>query len=216
MKKNGLKIFLVEDTELFRKGLSMVINKFDNSTVIGESGSGKDFLERLPKIDADIVLMDIELPDISGIETTKKALEIKPDLKIIALTMFGEDEYIENMMAAGARGFLIKNISKDELKKAFTSVMEGRYYYSEELMSYFYRKMSKNVEKDKTKLTLTTRELEILTYISKGLNDAEIGDVLCISPRTVSTHKANLMAKTNCNNTVKLIIFAVKNNIVEL
>jgi len=216
MKKKPTEIFIVEDVELFRKGLSLVINKFDNTRVVGEAGTGREFLDVLPDLNVDIVLMDIELPDFNGIELTKQALALRPDLAIVALTMYGEDEYIENMIASGAKGFLLKTIGKDELKKAFVAVTNGRFYYSEELMSYFCKKISKTKKNDNIKEMLTSRELEILKLVAKGLSDIEIGEVLNISYRTVNTHKSNLLFKTNCNNTVKLIIFALKHNLVEL
>lgn len=211
-----IKIIIVEDTELFRKGLTMVINKFDNARVIAEAGSGKQFLDLLDTINPDIVLMDIELPDMSGIKVTELALKKIPELKIIALTMFGADEYINNMIKVGAKGFLLKNIGKEELKKAISAVSQGRFYYSEELMSYFYNVLKRSKSKTDIKLVLTKREIEILNLIAQGLTDIEIGEKLNLSNRTINAHRNKMLTKTGAKNTVNLIIYAIKNNIIEL
>jgi len=212
-----LKIVIVEDIELFRKGLAMVINKFENVRVVAQASSAKEFLELLEIITPDIVLMDIRLPDMSGIEVTETAIKKYPDLKIIALTLFAEDEYISSMLKAGAKGFLIKNIGKEDLKKAIKDVAAGKMYYSQELMPYFYKQLNiPEKKKPKNKIKLTKRELEILKLIANGFTDSEIAEKINISHRTVNGHRNNMLLKTGAKNTVSLIIFCIKNNLLEL
>ena len=139
-----------------------------------------------------------------------------PKLKIIALTMFGEDEYINSMMKAGAKGFLIKNIGKEDLKKALNAVSAGKLYYSEELMSYFYEKVKTSKVSTDFKTIFSPRETEILIYIAQGLTDSEIGEKMALSYRTINGHRNKMLLKTGAKNTVNLIIFAIKHNIIEL
>lgn len=211
-----IKVSIVDDHELFRNGVKMVLSRMTNMSVAGEYPSGNDFLLDLLQNPPDIVLMDIRMPDMDGIETTRFALQKKPDLRVIALTMFGEDEYIESMMEAGAKGFLLKNISKDTLERAIHAVMNGKYYFSEELFDYFTRQISREKEKQTPveEIQFTRREKEILQLLCEGLSNKEIADALCISERTVLNHKANLMAKTNTKNSIALMAYAIKNKIV--
>ena len=211
-----LRIVIVEDIELFRRGLAMVINRFDNAHVIAEASTGKEFLDMLDSIKPDIVLVDIELPDISGIKLTELALMRYPNLKMVALTMFGDDAYINNMMKVGARGFLLKNIGKEELKKALDAIAKGRIYYSEGLMPYFYNKITSANEEAEIKIVFSKREIEILNLIAQGLTDNEIGEKLFLSPRTINGYRNNMIFKTGSKNTVNLIINCIKNNIIEL
>ncbi|MCX7696787.1 MAG: response regulator transcription factor [Bacteroidales bacterium] len=213
-----IKISIVDDHELFRNGVKMVLSKMPQVKVIGEYPSGNIFLLDLIQNQPDIVLMDIRMPDMDGIETTRLALKKTPSLKVIALTMFGEDDYIESMMEAGAKGFLLKNISKETLEKAIHAVMNGKYYFSEELFEYFTRQISREKEKhtpiEVEKIQFTRREKEILQLLCEGLSNKEIAEALCISERTVLNHKANLMAKTNTKNSIALMAYAIKNKIV--
>ncbi|OQA00082.1 MAG: Transcriptional regulatory protein DegU [Bacteroidetes bacterium ADurb.Bin408] len=208
------KIFIVDDHEIFRNGLKMVLGRLKYLEVAGEASNGKEFLNALDVQSPDIVLMDIEMPIMNGIEATIEALNIKPDLKIIALTMFNEDEYVQNMIDAGVRGFLIKNINKETLDKAIQTVINGGNYFSEELFKFFARQMGKEKKKDIPDLELTRREKEILQLICEGLSNKEIADALFISERTVVGHKSNLLAKTDCKNSMSLMAFAIKNKLV--
>jgi len=212
-----IKVFIVDDHEIFRNGLKMVINRFKNAKVIAEATSGKEFLELLDKNLPDIVLMDIEMPEMNGIEATKKALEKYPELKIIALSMFNEDNYVESMIDSGVRGFLLKNINKEKLGKALETVQKGGNYYSEELWEFFTRRISTHEEKNKNEeYKLTKREQEILDMLSQGMSNKEIADKLFVSERTVIGHKSNLLAKTQCRNTLCLITYAIKNKMVDI
>lgn len=129
MGKN-YKIFLVDDHKLFREGLTFVISQMEGFEVVGEASNGKDFLEMIDNLHVDIVLMDIQMPVLDGISATAKALEMHPDIKIIALTMFSEEEYINMMIHAGVSGYVLKDSGKDELAAALKKVVTGEKYFS--------------------------------------------------------------------------------------
>ncbi len=213
----NLDVIIVDDHEIFRNGLKMVLGKLKYVNIIAEASNGQEFLELLPDHDPDIVLMDIEMPEMNGIQATEKALDQNPDLKIIALTMFNDDEYIQSMIDAGVRGFLIKNIKKDILDRALQEVSKGGNYYSQELMQFFTRRLTQGEEKNREEeLHLTKREKEILQLMAEGLNNKEIADRLFVSERTIIGHKSNLLAKSGCKNTIGLLAYAIKNKLVEI
>jgi DNA-binding NarL/FixJ family response regulator len=160
--------------------------------------------------------MDIEMPFMNGIEASKLAAEKFPGIKIIALTMFNDVEYLESMLDAGVKGFLLKNINKETLDKAIHAVMNGKTYYSEEIFEYFSRKLLPEDKSKQDDLKLTNREIEILKLSMEGLNNKEIGDKLFISERTVVGHKSNLLSKTGCKSTIHLLAYALKNKLVEI
>lgn len=213
MPKN-IKIAIVDDHELFRNGVKLVLSKVKDFTLVGEFPNGNEFLLALPQITPDVVLMDIQMPTMNGIETTKLAMQKFPTLNVIALTMFGDDDYIESMLEVGAKGFLLKNVNKDTLVKAIHAVVEGKHYFSEELFDYFTRQLKTEKEIPAPEVSLTRREKEILQLLCEGLSNKEIADALCISERTVLNHKANLMAKTNTKNSIALMAYAIKNKLV--
>lgn len=210
-----IRVTIVDDHEIFRSGLKMVINKLGYAKVVAEAADGVEFLELLEQEETDIVLMDIEMPRLNGIEATKKAIERMPSIKIIALTMFKEDAYIQSMIEAGVKGFLIKNIRKEVLDRALQAVYNGKTYYSEELWDYFTKSVTKE-DKPGSDLALTKRELEVLLLMAEGLNNKEIGERLFVSERTIVGHKSNLMAKTNTKNTVSLLAFAIRNGLIQI
>jgi DNA-binding NarL/FixJ family response regulator len=210
-----IRVTIVDDHEIFRSGLKMVINKLGYAKVVAEAADGVEFLELLEQEETDIVLMDIEMPRMNGIEATKKAIERVPSIKIIALTMFKEDVYIQSMIEAGVKGFLIKNIRKEVLDRALQAVYNGKNYYSEELWDYFTKSVIKE-EKTTPDLAVTKRELEVLQLMAEGLNNKEIGERLFVSERTIVGHKSNLMAKTNTKNTLSLLAYAIRSGIISM
>lgn len=211
-----LKIFIVDDHEFFRNGLKMVVNRLKYAKVIGEAADGKEFLELLAKEEPDIVLIDIQMPHMNGIEATRLALEEFPDLKVVALTMFDDEEYVQSMIDAGAKGFLLKNITKDVLDQALQAIQSGKNYYSPELFDFFTKKVVSEPRPEDEEVQLTRREKEILQLICDGLSNKEIADKLFISERTVVGHKSNLLAKTNCKSSVGLLSYAIRNKLVEV
>jgi DNA-binding NarL/FixJ family response regulator len=213
--KEKIKLIVVDDHEIFRNGLKMVLGKLNYIDLIGEAENGRDFLEMLEKGEKpDIVLMDIEMPVMNGLEATEMAIKMQPKLKIIALTMFNDDEYIQSMMDAGVKGFLMKNINKETLDRAILTVYNGGKYYSEELFDFFSKQVSKDKKPEYNKISLTRREKEILQLLCEGLSNKEIADELYISERTVLGHKSNLLLKTNCKNSLSLMAYAIKNKMV--
>jgi len=212
--KDKVKIIIVDDHEIFRNGLKMVLGKLSYASLIGEAQNGAEFLELLKKSKPDIVLLDIEMPVMNGVDAAKSALDKYPDINIIALTMFNDDEYIKSMMDAGVKGFLIKNINKETLDKAIQTVVNGGNYYSEELFEFFSKQLTKDKSKENAVIDLTRREKEILQLLCEGLSNKEIAEELFISERTVLGHKTNLMIKTNCKNSLSLMAYAIKNKLV--
>jgi DNA-binding NarL/FixJ family response regulator len=203
-------LIIVDDHEFFRKGVMLTLERFSFIKIIAEASNGLEFMELLKKKPVDIVLMDINMPGMDGVETTKKALEVNPNLKIIALTMFGEEQYLESMIDAGASGFILKNIDAAGLEYALKTVSEGKNYYSPEVMNFFANKRSK-----KNQTRLTKRETEILEYVAKGLTNQQIANTLYVSLRTITNHRANMHKKVGVKNTIGLLSWAIKQNIIK-
>ncbi len=210
-------IIIVDDHLIFRQGLKSLITIENIATVIGEASNGREFIELLPQYKPDLVLMDIDMPNMNGIEATRKALELMPDLKIIAFTMYGDEEYYYKMIDQGVMGFILKSSGIDELEKAIQVVMMGESYFSNELLRKIISNFSrKNTSKLSENIGLTKRELDVLHQICLGFNNKEIGQNLYISPKTVKSHRSNLLEKTGCKNAPALILYAIKNKIIDL
>jgi len=217
--KQKYKIVIVDDHDILRDGLKYTLTQIDFADVIAEARNGKEFLQIIENIVPDVVLMDIAMPEMDGIEATKDVLKKYPDLKIIALTMFGDEEYYFKMVHAGARGFVLKKSGIDELEKAIVAVVNGENYFSNELL----RNIIVNITAHKFKNTsagnqvnITKREEEILQLLCNGLSKNEIAEKLHLSIKTIENHKNSLLSKTNSKNTVSLVMYAIKNKIVEL
>jgi len=211
------KIIIVDDHLIFRQGLISIITSENIATVIGEASNGIEFMELISNQKPDIVLMDIDMPHMNGLDATEKAIKLIPDLKIIVFSMFSDEEYYHKMIERGVKGFILKTSGINELENAIHEVMRGESYFSNELL----RKIISNFEhKNNSKFTkkemLSEREIEVLQQICLGLSTDEIGEKLFISPKTVKTHKSNLLAKTITKNTPALILFAIKNKIVKI
>ena len=218
--RDKIKIILVDDHNLFRESLSFLLSKSKNIEVIAEAENGEVFLDILDTKLPDAVLMDINMPKIDGIEATKKALELYPDLKIIALSMNGDEAYYYKMIRAGAKGFVLKKASSDELEEAIQSVINGNDFFSPELMKSiiinFGTTKKVTTEKETKFVHFTNRENEVLKLICDGLSTKEISNKLYISIRTVEGHKSRIMDKLNAQNTANIIVQAFKNKLIEI
>jgi DNA-binding NarL/FixJ family response regulator len=168
----------------------------------------------LPMMAVDVVLMDISMPNMGGEEATRKALEIYPDLKIVTLSMFGDENYYTRMVDAGAKGFLLKDSAIDEVFEAIDVVVDGGSYFSDRLLSSLSNRLRSTATSDSEHLS--AREIEILLCICRGLSNQEIAEELFISKRTVDAHRANILEKTGCRNTASLVVYAIRKHLVEL
>ena len=207
-----IKIALVDDHTLFRNGLRGLIDDKRNCRVVAEACDGANFLENEEAMAADVVFMDIAMPVLSGDKATMMALERNPNLKIICLSMFGDEKYYSQMIEAGAKGFLLKDSPVEEVFTAIESVMADEEYICSEVMQAFSRAMQRKEENE----LLSEREIDVLLGICRGLSTQEIADKLFLSKRTVDTHRANILEKTGSNNTASLVVYAIKHNLVEI
>ena len=208
------RIFLVDDHSLFRSGLRGLLERQEGYRVVGEAASGEEFLAQLDDVDTDVVFMDFSMPGLDGAQTTERALARRPELRIITLSMFGEESYYSRMGEAGARGFLLKDSDIGDVLEAVDTVMEGGSYFSPQLLTSLTGRMRSR--EDVADDQLSSREREILVAVCRGLSNQEIADELFISKRTVDKHRANILEKTGCKNTASLVVYAIRNGIVEL
>jgi len=202
-----IKIAIIDDQDLFREGLKLILSQIDNFEVIFDTSNGYEFIDFLQNNKPDIVLMDINMPKIDGIETTKRAISIFTDLKIIALTLFSDLTHFTLMQNAGVKGFINKNIKKNDLQQAINQVYEDGYYFSSEIMKLLALKTNSINTNN-----FTTREIDVLKLVCNGFTSNKISEKLFISIKTVEVHRTNIFAKAKVKNVAELIIWAIKNN----
>ena len=217
MVEKRVNIALVDDHTLFRTGLRGLLSMREGFNVVADVGSGEEFLELLPALEVDVVFMDISMPGINGVETTRRALQLRPNLHVIALSMYGDDHFYKLMLDSGASGFLLKDSDIEEVYASVDAVSEGDSYFSEALLGSITRNMSRlAIPEVSSEDALSDREVEILLEVCRGLSNQEIADKLFISKRTVDKHRANILEKTGCKNTANLVVYAIKNHLVEI
>jgi len=207
---------LADDHRLFREGMKLILINLPYINEIHEAENGSDcvaFFDNGNK--ADIVFMDIEMPRMNGIEATVKILDNSPDTNIVALSMYADEDYYTKMIEAGAKGFILKNSGIKEVEEAIQHVISGNNYFSQEILTGFIKSMSRK-NQSQTSGNLSEREKEVLYLICKGYSNNEIAEALHISKRTVDKHRENILFKTDSKNTPGLVIYAVKNGIIEI
>lgn len=213
----SVKICVVDDHEIFRDGLKFILSQVLNYQIVGEAGNGKEFLNLLTHMQPDVVLMDISMPEMDGIDASEQALKKCPGIKIITLSSYGDDLYYYKMVKAGVMGFVQKKSGKDELEKAINTVMNGENYFPPQLLQKIIIKLGQSGPDSlaNPELTLSRREKEVLKLICQGYNNNEISEMLFISPKTVDNHRTNLLSKTSSRNSANLVMFAIKHNLIE-
>lgn len=211
-------IIVVDDHTLFRNGLRILLDGIDGFAVAGEASNGEELLELLPTVQPDVILLDIEMPRMNGIQTAEEVLKRYPDMKIITLSMYGDEDYYFKMVSLGVKGFILKNSEIKEVVTAIETVVEGGSYFSQELLFTLVSNLKSTPTgvTDENSEELSQRESEILLHICRGESNSEIADALFISKRTVDKHRSNILAKTGCKNTANLVVYAIKNNLVEI
>ena len=213
------KIIIVDDHSLFREGLKLLIENEGFGQVIAEAENGLVFLKQLAANRPDLVIMDIEMPVMGGLEATKQALMLYPDLKILVVTMLTEKESYFDLLNAGAMGFVLKTAGKTEFEKAINALRNGESYFSNDLLRQIIsnkalRKTEDLEQNERNKIKLTARESEILELFCKGKTVTEIAEKLFLSPKTIEAHRSTLLRKTDAKNTINLILYAIKNKLV--
>ena len=211
----SISIMLVDDHQLFREGLKLLLGNFEYVEEIMEAANGEKCISILKQQVPDIIFMDVDMPVLNGIDTTYRITESYPNLNVIALSMYGEEEYYSKMIDAGAKGFILKNSGIQEVEDAIKQVMNGKNYFSQEILTGLLKSVNRK-KKILEQTNLSEREEEVLYQICKGYNNQEIADILHISRRTVDKHRENLLSKTNAKNTAGLVMYAIKNKVVEI
>ena len=217
--ENKISILIVDDHQIFRDGLKLLLSHFSFVGEIKEASNGREFLEMIDISLPDIVLMDINMPVMGGVEATQKALSKYPDLKIIVLTTFHDEDYLDQMMLAGVEGYMLKRSTMQDFDTALKKVHSGGNFFSDEIISLLTRNLNK-IRDEAVKISsipqFTEREKEILNLICQGYNNEQIGEIIHVSPKTIEKHKSSLFQKTDAKNTVNLIIYAFNNELVQI
>lgn len=217
MEKN-YNLILADDHGMFREAVKFVLAQSDCLNVIAEASNGNEFLELIDVQKPDLVLMDISMPGMSGIDATREAIKKYPDLKVIALTMNSDEMLYYKMIEAGASGFIEKESGSDELFKAIFMVLNGENYFSSKILCKIIKDYIQNEDVKRTshkEVKLSSRENEILELICNGYSNNEIASKLGLSRRTVEGHRSSLISKTGVKNSVQLVLFAKRNKGME-
>lgn len=204
---------------MFRDGVKSVLSDEENIELVGEVGNAKDLYELLKTTNPDVIITDISMPDISGIELSKYVSENYPKINILILSMHSNEEFITKSLAAGANGYLPKDTSMDELLEAINVIYKGENYFNKNISDTLLKSLiskSKPSKENTKNGTLTKREREIISHVVDGLSNKEIACKLFISIRTVDSHKNNIMQKLNLKSSVELVKYAIKNNLAKL
>jgi DNA-binding NarL/FixJ family response regulator len=213
MKAHLYRIVLADDHVMFREGIKNILERDNGLEVIGEVGDGLTLLELLKKVTPDMVILDISMPNIRGIEATREIKMISPDVKVLILTMHNDKEYVYHAISAGAEGYLLKEDAHTELFAAIEKIQQGDRYLSplllDELPDILFQMNQKGrlFPKDEP---LTTREREVIKLIAEGQSNKDIADRLFVSVRTVEHHRAHIMRKLNINSTANLVKYAIR------
>lgn len=211
-----LQFVIVDDHFLFRNGLKLLLQNYYPEAEILEASNGLEYIQLLEKYSPSLVFMDINMPVMDGVEATANSLEIYPELNIVALSMFGDEAYYYRMIQVGAKGFLLKNSDVEEVIEAIETVLDGKNYFSRELLFNIIKNFNKLSDSTGEFHELSEREMEILKLICQGLSNHEISEKLFISKRTVDKHRSNILEKTNSKNTAQLVMQSIKNKWIEL
>lgn len=216
-----IKVFLVDDHKLIRDGIKAHFEDDERFNVIGEASNGAEALTRLENVKPDVILMDINMDVMDGIECTEQVTQRFPSMKVLALTMLAENQHIKEMLKAGAIGYMLKNATEQEIKQGIEAVFKGMAYYSPEVTQTVMNSLATPIAHKKKKsrfepiIPLTEREKEVLLLIIKEYTNKEIADTLFISQRTVDAHKRNLLEKTGAKNIAGLVMFALSNQLFD-
>jgi len=213
-----IRVFITDDHEIYLEGLALLLGKQDGIEVIGTATTGKELLDQVQQLQTDVLLLDVYLPDLGEEEILQQIRAVRPELRIIYLTLLRGTRYIHKLSKYNIQGYVLKNASLDELLLALKTVQDGGSYFSKDIHIGDRDEDFRNtitIEDKQIDEILSRRELEVLRLICKEYSNAEIADKLFLSVSTVETHRKNLIAKLGVNNTVGLVKFALRNNLID-
>jgi DNA-binding NarL/FixJ family response regulator len=213
-----IKILLADDHDIVRDGIKMLLEDEVGFSIIAEAENGVKAIEACEKHDINLIIMDINMPEMNGIEATQKIKESFPEIKVLALTMMDEDQHIRQMIEAGASGYILKSSDKIELVDAITTILDGKHYFSDDATQSVMMDLVKGTtqEENSDPGNITNREKEVLELIVEQYTNQEIAEELYISTRTVDAHRRNLLQKTGAKNTAGLVTYAIKHDLVDI
>ena len=213
-----IRLLLVDDHQIVRAGLRMLFQAEKDMEIVGEVGSGEQALEAVQNLQPDVVIMDVTMPGIGGIEATRRIKEANPDTAVLALTMHEDEQYFFEMLNAGASGYIPKRAAPDDLVSATRVVSEGNVFLHATLAKFLMRDFFENKEAPQTPTfeELTPREYEVLTFIAEGSTNREIAETLVISVKTVDRHRENIMQKLNLHSRVELVKYAIEKGLIRV
>ncbi|HJS29047.1 MAG TPA: response regulator transcription factor [Anaerolineales bacterium] len=213
-----IRLLLVDDHQVVRSGIRMLLESEPDLEIVGEAGTAQEALEALARLDPDVVLMDITLPDLSGIQATREVKRFSEAIAVVALTIHEDEEFFFKMLEAGASGYVPKRAAPEELITAIRAAARGEVYLYPSLAKLLVQDHLNEQHADRGDPALgrlTEREREVLHYLAEGEGNAEIGEILHISPKTVARHRENIMRKLNLHSRTELVKFAIRKGIIE-
>ena len=216
MPSPSIRVVLVDDHALVRQGFRRILEDDPELTVVGEASNGLDAIALVKKTDPDVVVMDMAMPEMSGLHATMELVKQRPGTKVLILSMYSDEQYVRNALDAGAKGYILKNAIENDLTRAVKSVAAGEQYLAPELSGALIKAMQTGgFEKSADPYErLTQREKQVLQLIAHGKSNKEIAVMLDLSVNTVAVHRANLMSALGVHKTAELVLFAVKKGLV--
>lgn len=215
----NVRLLLADDHAMMREGLKSLLGKESDLSVVAEAQNGKETLDLARKVGAHIVVMDVAMPDLNGIETTRKLLKASPNIKVVALSGHANREFVREMLKAGASAYVLKSRAYDELVRAIREVMKGKKYLSPDIARGVvdeYVEISSSLSANPAFVVLTDREREALQLIAEGKSTKEVADALGVSVKTVETHRRNIMEKLNLHSVAEITKYAIREGITSV
>lgn len=210
-----INILIADDHQMFIDGLKALLRREKNIHIAGEVSNGLDALAFIKKQQPDLLITDISMPGMSGVELTRQVKQLYPEVKVLVLSMYNDREIVGEILMSEAEGYILKNTGRQELINAIQRIADNSTYYSNEVLNIMMTRLKRQKAIEKNTAQLTTREIEIVKLIMEEYSSEEIAGKLFISKRTVDTHRKNIIQKTSTRTLVGLIKFAIENNLVD-
>lgn len=211
-----ITVFIVDDHKILRDGIRALLDKEDDIRVIGEADTGRGAIDAVGLLHPDVIVMDIGMPDMNGIDAAKEILSMMPDARVLALSMYSDKRFVVEMMKTGAKGYLVKDCAFEDMLTAVRSVASNQRYIAPSILNIVVEDFIHHQTRDESTQSLTSRELEILRLVAQGFNTKEIANNLSLSVKTIDAHRQHIMNKLNIHNTVDLTKYAIRAGLISL